>query len=44
MGDKPQVNTGLRVVDANHLFDFVTALIAEGRARGYLYDIQEAAK
>lgn len=42
-GDKPQVETGLRVVEANPLFDFVATLIAQGQARGYLYDIEGSA-
>ena len=42
-GDRPGTGSGLRVVPAQALFDEVACVIAQGRARGTLYEIQKAA-
>ena len=40
-GSRPKQDTGLRVVGAKTMFDFVAHLIAEGKAFGTLYTTQE---
>ncbi|MBF0460802.1 MAG: AAC(3) family N-acetyltransferase [Magnetococcales bacterium] len=41
-GFRPQEGCGLRVIPASSLFDEVTTVLKENRARGLLYDIQPA--
>lgn len=38
-GDRPGHNTGLRVIDANILFEETAAIIANGEAMDFLYEI-----
>jgi aminoglycoside 3-N-acetyltransferase len=39
-GDRPGNGSGLRVIEASKLYDEVAAVIAQGKARGLLYEIQ----
>jgi aminoglycoside 3-N-acetyltransferase len=39
-GDRPGNGSGLRVIEASKLYDEATAVIAQGKARGLLYEIQ----
>ncbi len=39
-GDRPKVNSGLRVVLARNAFIFESELIADGKAKGLLYEIE----
>ncbi len=36
-GDKPRVNTGLRTIKSNELFEFISDIIKSGRAENILY-------
>lgn len=38
-GCRPKVESGLRVINANRMFDFVSDVIKSGRAEGTLYQI-----
>ena len=38
-GDKPYVNTGLRTIKSNDLFEFISDIIKSGRAENILYKI-----
>ncbi len=38
-GDRPFVNSGLRTIDANKLYDFISNIIIDGEALGKLYEI-----
>ena len=40
-GDRPKENSGLRVVSARMMYDFVADIIDSGRAEGVLYRIEE---
>jgi aminoglycoside 3-N-acetyltransferase len=40
-GDRPGTGSGLRVIDAQALYDEVASAIAQGKARNLLYDIQK---
>jgi aminoglycoside 3-N-acetyltransferase len=42
-GDRPGTGSGLRVIRAQALYDEVASVIAQGKARGILYEIQKAA-
>ena len=39
-GDRPKINSGLRVVLAREAFEFESKLIAAGKAKGLLYEIE----
>lgn len=41
-GDRPKQGSGLRVISANALFDEVAAVIRSGKAKEYLYDVQQS--
>jgi aminoglycoside 3-N-acetyltransferase len=41
-GDRPGKGSGLRVIDARSLYEQVATVIGQGRARGLLYEIEEA--
>ncbi len=41
-GNRPGTGSGLRVIDARVLYDEVATVIAQGKAKGMLYDIQTA--
>jgi aminoglycoside 3-N-acetyltransferase len=43
-GDRPGTGSGLRVIDARSLYEAVATVIEQGRARGLLYEIQQAAE
>lgn len=38
-GDRPNEGSGLRCIDANQMFDFVTDIIRSGRAKNMLYRV-----
>jgi len=40
-GDKPYEKSGLRVINARNLFDFVTEIIKKGKALNLLYKIEK---
>lgn len=40
-GDRPGSGCGLRVIDSRRLYDEVAGVIAQGKARGTLYEIQK---
>jgi aminoglycoside 3-N-acetyltransferase len=42
-GDRPGTGCGLRVIDARSLYEEVAGVIAQGRARGLLYEVQKTA-
>jgi aminoglycoside 3-N-acetyltransferase len=42
-GDRPGTGSSLRVIDTQSLYDEVAGVIAQGRARGTLYEIQKTA-
>ncbi|HTW57518.1 MAG TPA: AAC(3) family N-acetyltransferase [Terriglobales bacterium] len=42
-GDRPRTESGLRVIDAQTLYDETAKVIAEGKARGMLYEIRKPA-
>ena len=42
-GDRPGTGSGLRVIDARTLYDEVANVIAQGRAKGMLYDVRPVA-
>jgi aminoglycoside 3-N-acetyltransferase len=41
-GDRPGIGSGLRVIEAQDLYEEVAGVIAQGRAKGTLYDIQKS--
>ena len=43
-GDKPNIGSGLRVINAQEMFNFVSSLIDSNKSLGYLYSIQEHVK
>jgi len=43
-GYRPKDNTGMRVINANQLYDFVSDIIQDNRAHGLLYKIEEGQK
>lgn len=38
-GFRPKVGPGLRVIDSNKMFDFVSSIIDSGKAKGLLYSV-----
>jgi len=43
-GERPFKGSGLRVIDADSMFNFVTDLIRQGRAEGFLYRLEKGSK
>jgi aminoglycoside 3-N-acetyltransferase len=43
-GDRPGIGSGLRVIDAGTLYDEVANVIAQGKAKGMLYDVRPTAE
>lgn len=43
-GDRPNVESGLRIIDANDMYQFVSDIIKSGRAEGLLYKIEKDEK
>lgn len=39
-GDRPKTGSGIRVIQANAMFDEVSAVIKSGQARDFLYDVE----
>ncbi|MCF7945121.1 MAG: AAC(3) family N-acetyltransferase [Spirochaetia bacterium] len=39
-GDRPNIGSGLRVIKANDMFDFVSNIITSGKAKNFLYRIK----
>jgi aminoglycoside 3-N-acetyltransferase len=40
-GDRPRINSGLRIISAREMYTFVNEIIVSGRAEGLLYTIEQ---